>query len=77
MTRVARPASHVARIPSPAPLRTHFARRTSHAALLSLCPICFDASGALTGGARAGALTLAIVTALVIAGFVRFAWRLR
>ena len=45
--------------------------------LLSICPICFDATGALTGGARAGALTLAIVAAIVIAGFVRFAWRLR
>jgi hypothetical protein len=45
--------------------------------LLSLCPICFDATGALTGGARAGALTLALIAAVIIAGFVRFAWRLR
>jgi hypothetical protein len=44
---------------------------------LSICPICFDATGALTGGARAGAITLALVTAVVIAGLVRFAWRLR
>jgi hypothetical protein len=31
----------------------------------------------LTGGARAGALALALVAAIVIAGIVRFAWRLR
>jgi hypothetical protein len=51
--------------------------RRTDTVLMGLCPICFDATGALTGGARAGALTLAIVTAIVIAGFVRFAWRLR
>jgi len=43
---------------------------------LSVCPICFDAAGALADGARAGAATLAIVAAVVIAGFVRFAWRI-
>jgi hypothetical protein len=42
---------------------------------MSLCPICFDAAGALTEGARAGALTLALVAAVVIAGIVRFGWR--
>jgi len=53
--------------------------RDSHRVLhlLSLCPICFESTGALTGGARAGAITLALVTAVVIGGFVRFAWRLR
>jgi hypothetical protein len=44
---------------------------------LSVCPICFDASGALTDGARAGAAVLAIVAAVVIAAVVRFAARLR
>ena len=44
---------------------------------LSVCPICFDAGGALTDGARAGAVTLALVAAGVVAAFVRFAWRLR
>jgi hypothetical protein len=44
---------------------------------LSVCPICFDAAGALTDGARAGAAALAVVAAVVLAGFVRFAWRLR
>ena len=56
---------------------TTFGLRTPHVALLGLCPICFDATGALTSGARAGAIALALVTAVVIAGFVRFAWRLR
>jgi hypothetical protein len=42
---------------------------------MNLCPICFDAAGALTDGARAGALALALVAAVVIAGFVRFGWR--
>lgn len=56
---------------------SHAARRTPHYLLLSLCPICFESTGALSGGARAGAITLALVTAVVIAGFVRFAWRLR
>ena len=69
--------SHAAQGTAHLALRTHCARRTPHVALLSLCPLCFEPTGALTGGARAGALTLAIVTALVIAGFVRFAWRLR
>jgi hypothetical protein len=45
--------------------------------VLSVCPICFDASGALTDGARAGAAVLAIVAAVVIAAIVRFAARLR
>jgi hypothetical protein len=44
---------------------------------LSVCPICFDASGALTDGARAGALVLAVLAAVIIAGFARFAARLR
>jgi hypothetical protein len=44
---------------------------------LSVCPICFDSAGALTDGARAGALVLGIVATIVIAGFVRFAARLR
>ena len=44
--------------------------------LLSVCPICFDAAGALTDGARAGALVLALAAAVVIGGFVRFGWRL-
>jgi hypothetical protein len=44
---------------------------------LSVCPICFDAGGALTDGARAGAAVLALVATLVLAGFVRFAARLR
>lgn len=52
-------------------------RHPDRVLLLSLCPICFDATGALTGGARAGALTLALIAAVIIAGFVRFAWRLR
>ena len=44
---------------------------------MSICPICFDATGAMTDGARAGAGVLAVVAAGVIAAFVRFAWRLR
>jgi hypothetical protein len=44
---------------------------------LSVCPICFDSTGALTDGARAGAAVLAIVLAVVVAGLVRFALRLR
>jgi hypothetical protein len=44
---------------------------------LSVCPICFDSTGALTDGARAGAMVLAVVVTVVIAGFVRFALRLR
>jgi hypothetical protein len=44
---------------------------------LSVCPICFDSTGALTDGARAGAAVLALVATLVIAAFVRFAARLR
>jgi hypothetical protein len=44
---------------------------------LSVCPICFDAAGALTDGARAGAAVLAVVVLVVIAGIVRFAARLR
>jgi hypothetical protein len=44
---------------------------------LSLCPICFDSAGALTDGARAGALVLALVAAVVLGGIVRFASRLR
>jgi hypothetical protein len=44
---------------------------------LSVCPICFDSVGALTDGARAGAAVLALVAAIVIAGIVRFAARLR
>jgi hypothetical protein len=44
---------------------------------LSICPICFDTTGALTDGARAGAMVLAAVAALVITAIVRFAARLR
>jgi hypothetical protein len=44
---------------------------------LSLCPICFDAGGALTDGVRMGAAALALVLAVVLAGIARFAWRLR
>ena len=44
---------------------------------LSVCPICFDASGALTDGARAGAAVLAIVAVGVIAAIARFAARLK
>jgi len=44
---------------------------------LSVCPICFDQSGALTDGARAGAAVLALVVTVVITAIVRFAWRLR
>lgn len=44
---------------------------------LSLCPICFDRSGGLTDGARAGAAVLALVAVVVIGGIVRFAARLR
>lgn len=51
------------------------ARDSSGVPLLSLCPICFDAASALTDGARAGALVLALVATAVIGGFVRFAWR--
>jgi hypothetical protein len=41
------------------------------------CPFCLDGTeNLLADGARAGALVLAIVAAGVIAGFVRFAWRL-
>jgi hypothetical protein len=45
--------------------------------LLSVCPICFDQTGGLTDGARAGALVLVLVAAAIIGGLVRFAWRLR
>jgi len=69
--------SHSRRGTSDVALRTHVARRTPHVALLSVCPICFNAASALTDGVRAGALVLALVAAVVIAGFVRFAWRLR
>ena len=44
---------------------------------MSVCPICFDQAGALTDGARAGAVALAIIAGLVIAGIARFAARLR
>lgn len=44
---------------------------------LSVCPICFDSTGALTDGARAGAAVLALVAAGVLAAIVRFAARLR
>lgn len=44
---------------------------------LSVCPICFDSSGALTDGARAGALVLALIAAGIIAAFARFAVRFR
>jgi hypothetical protein len=44
---------------------------------LSVCPICFDSSGALTDGARAGAAVLAVVAAGVIIAIARFAARLR
>jgi hypothetical protein len=44
---------------------------------LSVCPICFDAGGALTDGARAGAAVLVVIVTIVIAGVVRFAARLR
>jgi hypothetical protein len=41
------------------------------------CPICLDSAGSLLAdGARAGATVLALVAAIVLAGFVRFAWRL-
>jgi hypothetical protein len=52
-------------------------RHTRGIAVLSLCPICFDSGGALTDGARAGAAVLAVVAVVIIAGFVRFAARLR
>jgi hypothetical protein len=52
--------------------------RNSHFLVhLSVCPICFDSAGALTDGARAGALVLALVAAGVVAGLLRFASRLR
>jgi hypothetical protein len=44
---------------------------------LSVCPICFDSAGALTDGARAGAMVLALIAAAVLTGIVRFAWRFR
>jgi hypothetical protein len=44
---------------------------------LSVCPICFEQTGALTDGARAGAAVLALVAFVVLAGFARFAARLR
>lgn len=44
---------------------------------LSVCPICFDSAGALTDGARAGALVLALTAAGVVAALARFGWRLR
>ena len=44
---------------------------------LSVCPICFDQAGALTDGARAGAVVLGLVLVCVVVGFVRFAVRLR
>jgi hypothetical protein len=44
---------------------------------LSVCPICFDSAGALTDGARAGAVVLAIVAAGIITAMVRFAVRLK
>jgi hypothetical protein len=53
----------------------HFALRTPHSTLRN--PHSFDATGALMGGARAGAITLALVAGLVIAGIISFAWRLR
>ena len=51
--------------------------RDSVARFSGVCPICFDATGALTNGVRAGAAALAIVAVVVLAGFARFAWRLR
>jgi hypothetical protein len=44
---------------------------------VSVCPICFDSSGALTDGARAGAVVLALAATFVIGAIVRFALRLR
>jgi hypothetical protein len=44
---------------------------------LSVCPICFDSTGALTDGARAGAAVLALAATVVIVSIVRFALRLR
>jgi hypothetical protein len=52
-------------------------RHPSFVFTLSLCPICFDTVGALPDGARAGAAVMALVAAVVIAGFMRFAARLR
>jgi hypothetical protein len=40
------------------------------------CPVCFDATGLLTDGARAGAAVLALVLALVLGCIGRFARRL-
>lgn len=41
------------------------------------CPFCLDGTESLLAdGARAGALVLAIVAAVVIGGLARFAWRL-
>jgi hypothetical protein len=43
---------------------------------MSLCPICFDAAGALTDGARAGAFVLALIASAVLAALARAGWRL-
>ena len=41
------------------------------------CPICVTPEGtAIAAGVRAGGLLLILVTAIVIAGIARFAWRL-
>lgn len=41
------------------------------------CPICGPSeSAAVAEGVRAGVITLVIVTAAVVAGIARFAWKL-
>lgn len=41
------------------------------------CPICGPSeSAAVAEGVRAGVITLVIVTAVVVAGIARFAWKL-
>ena len=43
---------------------------------LLACPFCLDGSqSVLADGARAGALVLTLVAAVVIGVFARFAWR--
>ena len=44
--------------------------------LLSVCPICFDQTGALTAGVSAGAAVLVVALAVILGAFARFAWRL-
>lgn len=41
------------------------------------CPICGPSeSAAVAEGVRAGVITLVLVTAVVVAGIARFAWKL-